>query len=140
MTNINVTETGEKQDTEVCAVKLNIPTTNNCIISIYRSSTGNFIYFLKGLETILNVLYTTNIVYYLWRYKWSFDNFKKRQPLYTVLATYNLTSNIPFPTRIQNGSVSATDNILIDIIKNGNYTICPLINGLSHHNAQIILK
>jgi hypothetical protein len=69
LTNINVTETGEKQDTEVCAVKLNIPTTNNCIISIYRSSTGNFIYFLKGLETILNVLYTTNIVYYLWRYK-----------------------------------------------------------------------
>jgi len=75
----------------------------------------------------------------LWRYKYklSFDNCKKRQ-LYTLLATYNLTSTIHFLTRIQNGSVSATDNIFIDLTKNRNYTLCPFTNGLSDHNAQII--
>jgi ABC-type uncharacterized transport system YnjBCD substrate-binding protein len=75
----------------------------------------------------------------LWRYKFklSFDNCEKRH-LYTLLATYNLTNTIYFPTRIQNGSVSATDNIFIDLNKNRNYTVCPFINWLSDHNAQII--
>lgn len=61
----------------------------------------------------------------------------KRQ-LYTLVSTYNLTSTIHFPTRIQNGSVSPTDNIFNDLTKNQNYTIRPFINGLSDHNAQII--
>jgi hypothetical protein len=40
--------------TSMC--KLNLPTTSNCIISIYRSPAQNFICFLKGLDTILNTI------------------------------------------------------------------------------------
>jgi hypothetical protein len=32
-----------------------------------------------------------------------------------LLAAYNLISTIRFPTRITNGTVSATDNIFVDI-------------------------
>jgi hypothetical protein len=41
-------------------MKLNLATTSIVIIYIYRSPTGNFVHFLKGLETILNLLYSVN--------------------------------------------------------------------------------
>jgi hypothetical protein len=63
---------------------------------------------------------------------------EKRQQLDTLLATYNLTRTVHFPTRIQNSSATAIDNIFIDITRNGNYAICPLVNGLSDHDAQIM--
>jgi hypothetical protein len=63
---------------------------------------------------------------------------KKKQQLDTLLATFNLTSTVYFPTRVQNGVASAIDNIFIDVFKNENYTIYPHINGLSDHDAQII--
>jgi hypothetical protein len=63
---------------------------------------------------------------------------KKGQQLETLLVMYSLTSTVHIPTRIQNGSVSALDNIFTDATKNGNYIICPLINGLPDHDAQII--
>jgi hypothetical protein len=56
----------------------------------------------------------------------------------TLLATYSLNSIVHFPASVQNGSVSATDNIFINVTKNENYSICPLINGLSDCDAQII--
>jgi hypothetical protein len=52
-TNINVKEFSKEQDIELCAMKLNLQTISILIISIYRSPTGNFIHFLKGLEIIL---------------------------------------------------------------------------------------
>jgi hypothetical protein len=63
---------------------------------------------------------------------------QKKQQLDTLLVTYNLTCTVYFPTRIKNGAASALDNIFIDVSKNGNYTICPLVNGLSDHDAQIL--
>jgi hypothetical protein len=45
---------------------------------------------------------------------------------------------VHFPTRIQNNSISAIDNIFIDLCRAGNYTIGPLVNGLPDHDAQII--
>jgi hypothetical protein len=42
-----------------------------------------------------------------------------------------------FPTRIVKGSRTAIDNIYIH--KTRNYTINPVINGLSDHDAQMIL-
>jgi hypothetical protein len=63
---------------------------------------------------------------------------KKKQHLDTLLATFNLTSTIYFPTRVQNGVATAIDNIFNDIIKNVNYTIYPHSNGLLDHDAQII--
>jgi hypothetical protein len=45
---------------------------------------------------------------------------------------------VHFPTRIQNNSISAIDNIFIDLCRAGNYTIGPLVNGPSDHDAQIV--
>ena len=58
--------------------------------------------------------------------------------LYLLLATYNLISTVLFPTRSLKGSISAIDNIFIDISHKDKYTLYPLINGLSDHDGQII--
>lgn len=42
-----------------------------------------------------------------------------------------------FPTRITQTSTSLIDNIFID--KNINYSISPYINGLSDHDAQLLI-
>jgi hypothetical protein len=45
---------------------------------------------------------------------------------------------VDFPTRPQNNSATAIDNIFIDVSLQGNYVVYPLCNGLSDHNAQLI--
>jgi hypothetical protein len=47
-------------------------------------------------------------------------------------------SIVNFPTRIQGNSAIAIDNIFIDIMKKDDHSICPIINGLSDHDAQSI--
>ena len=53
------------------------------------------------------------------------------------LDIYNLKGTVHFPTRITTTTVSTIDNIFID--KNINYSINTYINGLSDHNAQILI-
>ena len=49
-------------------------------------------------------------------------------------------STVNFPPRIHNNSITAIDNIFIDKeVKYENYSIHPLVNGLSDHDAQIII-
>ena len=55
-----------------------------------------------------------------------------------MLASYNLTSTVYFPTRIQNTSATAIDNIFINVSKFDDYIIFPIVNGLSDHDAQLI--
>ncbi|MDR0318556.1 MAG: hypothetical protein LBI09_00785 [Nitrososphaerota archaeon] len=43
-----------------------------------------------------------------------------------------------FPTRCQKNSATAIDNIFIDIDRKHDYSVCPIINGLSDHDAQLI--
>jgi len=45
---------------------------------------------------------------------------------------------VNFTTRCQKNSATAIDNIFIDIDRKNNYSICPIINGLSDHDAQLI--
>ena len=52
-----------------------------------------------------------------------------------MLLTYNLTN---FPIRCQKNSATAIDNIFTDIDRNNNYSICPIINGLTDHDTQLI--
>jgi exonuclease III len=110
------------------------------ILCVYRPPTGNFSYFLSSLEAVLKQIYSNsrNIIIcgdininYL-------DNNKNKLQLDTLLASYNLYSIVDFPTRISNCSSTAIDNIFFDISKNTNYTIKPLPNGLSDHDAQIL--
>jgi hypothetical protein len=56
----------------------------------------------------------------------------------SLLLPYNLSSTVNFPTRIQNKSISTIANIFIDNTKVENYTMRPLSNGLSDHEAQLI--
>jgi hypothetical protein len=46
---------------------------------------------------------------------------------------------IQFPTRIQNNSYSAIDNIFINTFKCNKFFLFPIINGLSDHDAQTII-
>jgi len=62
----------------------------------------------------------------------------RRKILDTLLASFNLSSTVYFPTTLQNKSATATDNIFIDTSKFAHYVISPLYNGLSDHDAQLI--
>jgi hypothetical protein len=48
-------------------------------------------------------------------------------------------NTVNFPTRLQNNSATAIDNIFIDASLQGNYVIYPLCNGLSDHDVQLII-
>jgi hypothetical protein len=61
----------------------------------------------------------------------------KKQPE-AVLLYYHLTATVHFPTRIQNQSNTAINNIFIYNYKFTKYTVSPKYNGLSDHNAQLL--
>jgi hypothetical protein len=61
----------------------------------------------------------------------------KKQQLNSLLASHNLCGVVNFPTRITHSS--AIDNFFIDKCRNEAYSIYPLSNGLSDHDAQILL-
>jgi hypothetical protein len=92
------------------------------------------------VESILNLLYNNNTKLVLCGYinvNYLIDNKKKQVDV--LLSSYNLSSTVNFPTRVQNGSVTAIDNIFIDISIHDSYSIFPLCNGLSDHEAQLIV-
>ena len=64
---------------------------------------------------------------------------KKKNQLDNLLLSYNLTSIINFPTRVQNTSATAIDNIFIDISQFENYNTTPILNGLSDHDDQLLM-
>ena len=140
-TNIDLQESCIEQDIETCAIKINLTATNIYVIAIYRSPTGNFTSFIKGIDTILNQLYRPNIEILICgdiNVNYLDDNCNKRRQLDALFTTYNLISTVRFPTRSINGTASAIDNIFIDISHRGKYTLDPSINGLSDHDGQII--
>jgi hypothetical protein len=57
--------------------------------------------------------------------------------LHALLQTYNLIGTVSFPTRKTNASITAIDNIFIARTKN--YIIHPFINGLTDHEAQVLV-
>ena len=122
-------------------MKLHISSFVFCILCVDRPPTGNFSNFLSFLESILDQLYTNSIniiicgdinINYL-------DNTNSKLQLDSLLLSYDLYSTVDFPARISNCSSTAIDNIFIDKFKNTNFTIKPLPNGLSDHDAQILI-
>jgi len=61
----------------------------------------------------------------------------RNNQLQSLLTSFNLFSTVTFPTRIATNSSTLIDNIYI-AINRCNFTVYPLINGLSDHDAQII--
>jgi len=139
-TNINMNRYSIENDIEICAVKLHTLSCNTVIIMVYRSPTGNIAYFLNNLEAALNQIYSNNVDIILcgdFNINYLSDN-QNKQALNTLLTSYSLYSVIDFPTRIHNNSNTMIYNIFINKLKNENYSVYPIINGLSDHDAQVL--
>ena len=54
-TNMNLNGLCKEIDLEICAIKLHLPSHEICVITIYRSPSGNYQYVIDKLETILNM-------------------------------------------------------------------------------------
>jgi len=124
-TNINLDEFYKEQDIEACVVKINLSSLTICILSIYRSPTGNFLHFLCTLESIHNFLHNKRIEIIIcddFNISYLNDNDKKSK-LYNLFLSYNLYSAVNFPSRIHNNFITAIDNIFIGKVKYDNYSI-----------------
>jgi hypothetical protein len=65
------------------------------------------------------------------------ENERKKQ-LNNILHSFNLTSIITFPTRIQNKSATTLDNIFIDPLRFQEHSVIPIPSGLSDYDAQLL--
>jgi hypothetical protein len=65
------------------------------------------------------------------------ENNSKRTQLDEMLRTYNLISALNFLTRITKATVTLIDNVFIDSSRNCD--LKPYVNGLSDHNAQLVV-
>ena len=131
-----------EQDIEICALKLHIASATLCILSVYRSPSGNFMLFLSSLDTILDRIFTNSLNVVICgdfniNYEYLGDSTNKLK-LDSLLASYNLHSTVDFPTRITNSSCTAIDNIFINKNINTGFSIKSCPNGLSDHDAQIL--
>jgi len=59
--------------------------------------------------------------------------------LNSLLATFGLYGTVDFPTRIFNNNLMTIDNIFINTANQNSISVYPWINGLSDHDAQIIV-
>jgi exonuclease III len=50
-----------EQDFEVCAIRLSYSSVNLCVLSVYRSTSGNFDTFIVKFEEILNILFQNRV-------------------------------------------------------------------------------
>ena len=72
----------------------------------------------------------------LWQL-WHLDDNSRKHTLDSLLASFGLVSTVKFPTRISYQPCTLIDNIFINIY-NHDFSVHPLINGLSDHDGQII--
>ena len=64
---------------------------------------------------------------------------ENKNQLDDLLLFCNLTNIINFPTRVQNTSATAIDNIFIDVSQFESYTVTPIINSVSDHDSQLLI-
>ena len=126
-TKMNLNGFYKEKDLEICVVKLHLPSHEICVITIYRSPSGNYQYFIDELETILNTIYSNSVEIIICgdiniNINYLIDSTAK-QLLDSLSASYGLHSTVQFPTRIPNNSYSTTDNIFIDTFKFNNFTV-----------------
>jgi len=121
------------------AIQLLISSNIYNILCIYRPPTGNFTTFLVHLEAILTQLHknASNLIV-CGDINVNCLQESRNKSLLNSLASFNLHSAVNFPTKISNSSSTTIDNIFIDKNKNKYYSIIPISNGLSDHDAQII--
>jgi hypothetical protein len=126
---------------EVCAVKLVSNSLNLIVCCIYRFPSGNPNLFLNLLERTLNFLYQPTVTFLIYgdvNINFLAESIAK-QRLGTVMKMFNLIQVVDFPTRISNNKGTLLDSIFIDSTKYDNVSVYDFVNGLSDHNAQIII-
>jgi hypothetical protein len=106
---------------------------------LYRSPTVNFNYFLKQLELVLNQLHKASSELILCGdFNIShLDNNARNHHLESLLAAFNLSSIVRFPTRIFNKFSTLIDNFYINTSRH-KFSAYPIIKGFSDHDAQIV--
>ena len=131
----------KEKDFEACVIKLYLSCCAIGTVSIYRSPSGNFEYFLDKLDSLLNFVKGNSMELILCGdFNINFLNDStQNQFLTSLLATYGLSSTLQFPTRICNNSISQIDIIFINTTKYNNFMIYPMINGMSDHDARFII-
>jgi exonuclease III len=55
--NVDLSKYCKEQDTEACAIKLELIALNICVVTVYRASCDNFNSFLNELDSIIKSLY-----------------------------------------------------------------------------------
>jgi len=137
---IDLHKYSKSKDIEIIGVKLKINTTIIHIITLYRSPSGNFRYFLQILDGILSSL-NSHISHTIICGDINVNNLTNnnlRKHLNNMLLSHNLSGIINFPTRITNVSASAIDNIFLDITRFEDYRVHPIKNDLSDHDGQMV--
>ncbi len=134
---LNLTKFCKEKDLEVCGTERHLQYHKICIMAIYRAPSGDFQYFLNTVEEILNSFHNKfndiilcgdiNI------------NSTFKQSMEIMVSFFALSDIITLPTRIHKESQTIIDSIFINIDKLNNYSIFPVINGLSDHDAQSLI-
>lgn len=138
---IDVNKYCKDQDIEICMLNFKTTSLRFHIMVVYRAPTGNFNLFLNRLDDLIKSIYKTNLNLILCgdiNIDYLTENDRKRQ-LDSMLQTYNLTAIVNFPTRLQGMSSTMIDNIFLDTSKTLKYTVLPFFNGLSDHDAQLLI-
>jgi hypothetical protein len=96
-TNTDLQQFCTEQDIETYAVKINLLSTMLYVICIYRSPTGNFVRFIKHIDTSLHQFSKPNIEIIVRgdiNTDYLDENCHKRRQLGALLATYSLNSTV----------------------------------------------
>ena len=136
---INLSQYCKEQDLEIAALKLKINRRNFIILCGYRSPTGDFQFFIENLDFILSFLQKIDTKIILcgdFNINYTANSQHKLQLEY-LLDTCNMKDTVYFPTRTTATTSSLLDNFFID--KFSTFTIKPHLNGLSDHDAQVLI-
>lgn len=139
-TALDVSQFCKDQHVECCGVKISLHKKDIILLSIYRAPSGNFNVFLSQLDAILSSTFSVNYDFILcgdFNVDYLVDSTQKNQ-LNFLLNSFNLSYVVNFPTRITSSTATAIDNIFINKSKHEQYTVVPIVNGLSDHDAQIL--
>lgn len=129
-----------EQHIEACACQLKLKEGSFIIVTVYRSPSGNFHLFLENLDALLCYLSDRGKQIIICG-DFNVDSLKecnRKNDLEVLLGSFNLTSVIDFPTRVVKDSSTLIDNTFIDQDKFKNINSCPVENGLSDHDAQLV--
>jgi exonuclease III len=137
---IDISPHCKEEEMEICAIQLVTKSVNLIILSLYRAPSGDFLEFIKRLDAILKCLYSPKSEFIICgdiniNYLNENDHKQKINPF---LKTYNLSHTVNFPTRVQNSSSTAIDNIFTASARLSSSHTFPRVNGLSDHDAQFL--